>query len=194
MSDKSTTIGVIHQIPAGMMSDDKRTEIFGCRESKKTYFISEGVTSPFEKLNGHKKSLIFEQLLDDDVALNDLKHLPQDEALAKFAFCIYGAADHVPDFDENGNLNESDNFLCSNNCTCIKWKSKNITVDGKPLTKKQIEVVTLLATDLADKQIADKMGITQSTLDSHKTKIFELFGVHGKPGLITKAINQKIIQ
>lgn len=194
MESKSTIKNEIHQIPAGILIGDKRTEIFGCRTSKKTFFISNGQTFKFRELEPSKKAQIFEQLLNDDVAYSDLKHLPHDEAIEEYSFCIYGAADHEADFCENGKLNKSDNFICSNNCHCLKWKSKSITIDGQALTTREIEIVNLLASDLADKQIASSLSITESTLNTHKQNLFEKAGVKSKSGLITKAINQKIIQ
>lgn len=194
MNNKCMNKNLTHQIPAGMLVGDTRTEMFGCRETKKVFFISNGTTQPFKNLSNQKKSLIFEQLLSDSKSMDDLKHLTQDEAIEQYAFCVYGAADHEPDFNSDGELNKADNFICSDNCKCLKWFSKSIKIDNHSLTSRQIQIVTLLATDLCDKQIADELSISPSTLDSHKTKLFEIFGVHGKPGLISKAINQKIIQ
>ncbi|HSD07927.1 response regulator transcription factor, partial [Flavobacterium sp.] len=142
----------------------------------------------------NKKAQIFEQFIKDEVAFADLRHLSPEEAIEQYAFCIYGAADHIADFNENGKLNKSDNFICSNNCKCLKWKSKSISIDGYPLTTREIQIVNLMASDLADKQIAYKLKISESTLNSHKQHLFEKASVKSKSGLITKAINQKIIQ
>jgi DNA-binding CsgD family transcriptional regulator len=192
--DKFTTNSLIHQIPAGLMIGDTSTELFGCRETKRVYALSNGKTIKFEDLNPIKRALIFEKLLSDNVAIQDLKHLSQTEAIERFAFCIYGAADHEPDFDANGNLKEADNFICSNNCQCLKWESKNISIDGNKLTPREFEIVTLLASDKPDKLIADELGITESTLNTHKKHLFDKFHVFSKSGLITKAISNKIIQ
>ena len=192
--DKFTTNSVIHQIPAGLMIGDKSTELFGCRETKRVFALSNGQTIKFEELHPTKRALIFEKLLSDEVAIQDLKDLPQAEAIEHFAFCVYGAADHEPDFDCNGNLKQADNFICSNNCQCLKWESKNISIEGNKLTPREIEIVTLLASDKPDKQIADELGITESTLNTHKKHLFEKFNVYSKSGLITKAISNKIIQ
>jgi len=194
MESKSTLKNQIHQIPAGLLPGDNRTEIFGDRKSKKTFFVSDGQTFQFNILAPMKKAQIFEQLLKDDIAFEDLKHLPQEEATEKFAFCIYGAADHIADFTESGQLNKVDNFICSNNCKCLKWKSKSITIDGTALTIREIQIVNLMASDLPDKQIAEKLKIAKSTLNTHKQNLFEKASVKSKSGLITKAINQKIIQ
>lgn len=192
--DKFTTNSIIHQIPAGLMIGDKSTELFGCRETRRVFALSNGKTIKFEELHATKRALIFEKLISDEVALEDLKHLPQAEAIEHFAFCVYGAADHEPDFDCDGNLKKADNFICSNNCICLKWKSKNITIEGNKLTSREIEIVTLLASDKPDKQIADELEITESTLNTHKRNLFEKFNVSSKSGLIIKAISNKIIQ
>jgi len=194
MEHKSTIKNEIHQIPAGLLIGDRQTEIFGCRSTKKTFYVTNGQTFQFAKLEPSKKAQIFEQLLKDDVAFEDLKHLSHEEATEKFAFCVYGAADHVADFTECGKLNKADNFICSNNCQCLKWKSKSIAIDGKPLTVREIQIVTLMASDMPDKKIAAELKIAQSTLNTHKQNLFEKAGVQSKTGLITKAINQKIIQ
>lgn len=191
---KFTTNPLIHQIPAGLMIGDKSTELFGCRESKKVYALSDGKTIPFNQLDPTKRALIFEKMLSDDIAFEDLKNLTQSEAIERFAFCVYGAADHEPDFDLEGNLKKADNFICSNNCKCLKWLSKNITIEGNKLTPREIEIVTLFASDKPDKQIADILQISESTLSTHKQHLFEKFNVHSKSGLITKAISNKIIQ
>jgi DNA-binding CsgD family transcriptional regulator len=185
---------LIHQLTAGMLLGDNRTELFGCRTSKKVYAITDGKTIPFENILPKQRAQILQRLVNDDKAMEDLKGLSHKEALESFAFCVFGAADSNADFNETGILKEADNFICGNDCKCLKWKSKNITINGNKLTPRQIEIIQLLATDLADKQIADQLGICHSTLDTHKSHIFELAGVTSKNGLIVKAINEKIIQ
>lgn len=192
--DKFKTNQTIHQIPAGLLISDATTELFGDRKTKKVFALSQGKTIPFAQMSPIKRALIFEKLLSDDIALHDLKIYSQSEAIERFAFCVYGAADHEPDFDAMGNLKSADNFTCSDNCQCLKWHSKNIAVNGNKLTPRQVQIVNLFASDMPDKQIASLLQISESTLDTHKHNLFEKFGVNSKSGLITKAIYFKIIQ
>ncbi len=194
MNTKIKTNNRFHQLPAGLMIGDLRTELFGDLKTKKVFVLHNGETKPFNQLAPHLKKLLVDQYVKDQQALKDLDHLPTAEALEQFAFCVYGAADATPDFSEDGISLSDDNFMCGNDCKCLKWASKNISVDGQNLTVRQIEIIKLLASDYPDKQIAHQLNITQSTLDSHKTKLFRVFDVYSKTGLITKAINQKIIQ
>lgn len=194
MKDKSNQNSLIHQLPAGLLVGDFRTEIFADRETKNIFLLSNGKTKPFTDLDSQKKSQIMENYLNDDIAVKDLSHLSEEDALKQYSFCLLGAADSNPDFDSDGNLTADDNFICSNNCQCLKWKSKNITINGIALSKRKIEIIQLLATDLPCKQIASQLCITESTLDTHKSQLFKLFGVQSTPGLIREAINQKIVQ
>lgn len=184
----------IHRLPAGILAGDLSTEMFSDRSSKRVFAVSDGKTISFDKINPKMRAQIFERLLNDERALADLKHLTQSEAVEKYAFCVYGAADSNPDFSEDGVLQEADNFICSDNCICLNWSSKKITIDGEVLTPRQLQIVKLLATDLCDKQIADELGICVSTLDTHKKTLFEKCNVASKTGLVIKLIEQKIIQ
>ena len=197
MLNKSTTNYApeqIHRIPAGIMVGDTATELFGDRATKKVYGISNGQTIPFENLSKQKLESIYEQMILDNVAMNDLKHLPAEKAIEEYAFCIFGAADSDPDFDANGKLGKADNFICSSNCRCLRWNSKSITINGIALTSRQVTITNLLASDKPDKQIASELKISESTLDSHKRKLYEKVGVNSKAGLIMEAVKSKVIQ
>ncbi len=194
IEDKFTTNSVIHQLPAGLLQNDNGTEIFSCRKTKRVFFLKAGKSLPFSEMNPEKKVLIFEQLLNDDVAMQDLKHLDLSEALERYAFCVYGSLDSEPDFISPDKLDKSDNFLCGTNCKCLKWKTKQLVVNGTVLSIRQIEILQYLASDFPDKQIADNLNITESTLNTHKSNLFRIFGVYSKSGLIVEAIKQKIIQ
>lgn len=184
----------IHRLPAGILAGDLSTEMFGDRETKKVFALSNGQTISFDEMNPKFRAQIFKKMLNDEKALKSLSHLPEKEAIEHYAFCIYGAADSEADFCKNGILQKSENFICSENCFCLGWHSKKIKIDGQILSPRQLEIVRLLATDMADKQIADKLNICQSTLDTHKKILFEKCGVASKTGLVVKLIEQKIIQ
>ncbi|RZJ91325.1 MAG: LuxR family transcriptional regulator [Chryseobacterium sp.] len=197
MNDKSTLKNIptqVHLLPAGVLPGDKSTELFGCRESKKVFGLSNGHTIPFQSLCPDKRAAIFQKMLGDDIAMADLKDLPHEAALEQFAFCVFGAADNEADFDCDGNLGKADNFICSDNCRCLAWRSKSITIDGQELTPRQVQIIQKMASDKPNKQIAGELGISESTLDTHARHIYEKFNVNSKAGMITKAVTQKVIQ
>jgi DNA-binding NarL/FixJ family response regulator len=48
---------------------------------------------------------------------------------------------------------------------------------GRQLSGRELEVLTLLATGLANKQIARRLGITERTVKAHLTSVFQQLGV-----------------
>jgi DNA-binding CsgD family transcriptional regulator len=71
----------------------------------------------------------------------------------------------------------------------LKWfhrqvmLSHGLLVARAPLTPNERRVVRLLLTDLTEKEIADRLGLTTTTTHKYVTDIFRKFGVSGRPGL-----------
>lgn len=184
----------MHQLPAGLLPGDYNTELFGIRETRQVFGICNGSTIPFKDINQVLHAEIFAMMLKDDKALHDLKDYDHEKALEEFAFCLYGAADHEADFTPAGVAGKTENFMCGDNCRCMAWNSKHITINGNELTPRQIEVTKHLATDMPDKQIAAALNITESTLDGHKRTIYAKAGVQSKIGYVRRAIKENVIQ
>lgn len=184
----------VHRLPAGLLPGDFNTELVGDPATRKVYIICNGRQLPFATLKPEKKATLYAQMLSDDKAMADLQHLHPTDAMEEYAFCLYGQADHKPDFLPCGSPAPSENFMCSDNCRCLSWQTKNITLMGHKLTPRQVEVTRLLASDKPDKAIAAELGITESTLDIHKKKLFSKAGVQSKTGFVRRAIKQKVIQ
>lgn len=182
-----------NRLPAGLLPGDFNTELFGVKETRKVYGICNGNTIPFKNLNPILKVRIFENLLKDEKALSDLKNYDHETALEEYAFCLYGAADHEPDFTTTGQPGKPENFVCGDHCKCLLWKTKQIKINGNTLTPRQVQIANHLVSDKPDKMIASDLHITESTLDGHKRAIYEKAGVMSKAGFAINAINQNII-
>ncbi|WP_417365620.1 helix-turn-helix transcriptional regulator [Flavobacterium beibuense] len=195
--DKSTQnlpISQANRLPAGIIPGDYATELFGIRETRKVFAVSNGNTIPFSNINPVLKAKIFQLMLSDDKAMEDLASITHDEALEEFAFCLYGAADNQPDFTDSGEVGKPENFICGTNCRCMAWNSKRITINGNALTPRQVEITKLLAGDTPDKKIAADLNISCSTLDGHKRLMYKKAGVQSRAGYVNRAINEHIVQ
>jgi len=197
MKDKSTTKKQdkqVHSLPAGLIPGDHRTELFGIRETRKVYGLSNGATIPFANIDPLQKAEIFALMLQDSIAMEDLRYMTSEAALEEFAFCMYGDMDDTPDFTADGSAGPSENFRCGANCRCLAWKSKTITLNGHRLTPHQVRISQELASDKPDKAIAADLNITHSTLNGHKQNLFNAAGVATKAGFVRKAMKHKLIQ
>jgi len=197
MNDKSNTKKQdkqVHTLPAGIIPGDHRTELFGIRETRKVFGLCNGGTIPFAQTNPAQKAEIFALMLKDPVAMHDLRDLDHEAALEEFAFCMYGDLDDTPDFMADGSAGPSENFRCGDNCRCLNWPSKKITINGHKLTPHQVKISQELASDKPDKAIASDLNIAQSTLNGHKQNLFSAAGVSSKAGFVRKAMKHKLIQ
>lgn len=183
----------IRMTPAGLLPSDESVEIFADRKEKKAFFISKGRSLSIDELPNDFKRSLLQKMLRDKPAMKEIGHLGYSEAIKRYAFCLYGSLDHVPDFHE-GELSDAENFRCGKNCTCLKWKFKSITtINGRKITPRQLEIIELLRAGLPGKQIADRLNIELATLNNHKQAIMLKLDAHCTADIINKSIEQNII-
>ena len=183
----------IRQVPAGVLPQDVSVEIFADRIKKKAYFITKGRSLSIEELPKNLKRDLLVKLLQDKPALKELGKLGYSEAIRRYAFCLYGTLDHVPDYHQ-GKLSDAENFRCGKNCTCLKWKFKNIrTRDGQVITARQLQIIELIREGKPGKQIAAELNIKLPTLNNHKQAIMAKLNAQNSTDMVNKAIEQNII-
>jgi DNA-binding NarL/FixJ family response regulator len=68
-----------------------------------------------------------------------------------------------------------------------------VSNDSFSLTKKEKEVLSFLADGLSYKMVADKMGISYFTVNSHVKKIYEKLQVHSVGEAVSLAIKNKLV-
>lgn len=61
-----------------------------------------------------------------------------------------------------------------------------------PLTKREREVLALVARGLTNQQIAEKLSISPRTVDTHRTNIMHKLGIHDIANLVRYAIDHEI--
>ena len=74
---------------------------------------------------------------------------------------------------------------------CIKKiKKENESIN---LTTREIEIIQCIALNLSNKQIADKLFISERTVETHRKNIFRKTDIHTAIGLIEFAKKRQII-
>jgi len=79
----------------------------------------------------------------------------------------------------------------------IKRTRKNETIDSdiyNKLTKREIEILRLVAEGLTSKEISQKLFISISTVNSHRTNMMKKIDKHDTASLVRYAIQQNLIQ
>ena len=62
------------------------------------------------------------------------------------------------------------------------------------LTPRETDVLHLIAAELTTGQIAQQLGISVSTVETHRRNMFRKAGVRSVVGLVKEAIRQGLIQ
>ncbi|WP_178989251.1 response regulator [Winogradskyella schleiferi] len=112
------------------------------------------------------------QMLDAGASGYLLKNSPLEELL----IAIRSVANGVPYFDSNIEYNIDSN---------TQKQSKGL------LTKRQIEILGLVAQGKTSREIADDLFIGIHTVDTHRKNMIRILGLHGKGELMRYALQKK---
>ncbi len=75
----------------------------------------------------------------------------------------------------------------------LNFFKKNQPINEYNLSPKEIEVLTQLVEGMSYKMVADKLGISYFTVNSHVKKIYEKLHVHSLGEAISIALKQNIV-
>jgi LuxR family maltose regulon positive regulatory protein len=72
-------------------------------------------------------------------------------------------------------------------------KTQTVEVLDHALTKREVEILGLLAGELGNKQISDQLCISAATVKRHTENIYQKLGVHGRRNAVAKALTLSIV-
>ena len=75
-----------------------------------------------------------------------------------------------------------------------KIEQEKVKVDDEKLTRREIEVLKLLAEGLFNKEIAYKLSISEKTVKNHVSNIFKKIGVFDRTQAAVYAIKNNIVE
>ena len=191
-NDKTTNFSPIPQI-AGLMPNDSTIEIFGIGDQR-VLWMQNGKTKYFKDLPTKIYNLLKNAYLEAPKAVEYLSKVSGNtqKQVELYAYYMWGQIDTTPDI-KNGVLSDSENFRDSINCPSLLWNSKNINIGSHILTPRQLIIIdSILIQNLPDKAIAAVLGISITTLDFHKAKLFKAVGVTNKMELQKIALKYKV--
>ena len=72
--------------------------------------------------------------------------------------------------------------------------SRQATTGADVISERELEVLQLMATGAANKQIASSLSISESTVKTHVANIFQKLEVNDRTGAVTQAVQRGIIK
>ena len=79
------------------------------------------------------------------------------------------------------------------NCLAYSRRSRWRQTSCEGLTGREREILTYIAEDKKNKEIADLLGISVRTVQAHRTNLMDKLGAHDRTELVKYAISKGII-
>lgn len=188
---------VMYTRPAGL--DDGNVEFFAIAPFKVKALYS-GQVFHFKELPTRIRSIItkrrcanrYAQFSFDSIGITD--EIDRDE---RFAYCLYGAFDNVPDIDVYRNITNDEYRVCAGKHTCpypVKFCVQKInTPTGEKLAPREIQLVQLIAQGFSYKEICQKMFITEGTLITYRSHVYYKLEAHKQSDVTRFALLNNLI-
>ncbi len=64
---------------------------------------------------------------------------------------------------------------------------------NSPLTKREQEIIRMIANQMTNQEIADRLGISLRTVDTHRRNLLQKLGVKNTAGLVRYAVQQNLV-
>lgn len=138
-----------------------------------------------QDMAAHPKAI--EALVEADI-------VGRTEMLEQYVKCRYSALDNEPDF-VNGKLQSPEYTDCNLRGSC-PYEGRLCELLKAPfgtLTHREIEVLRLIPEGLADKEIADRLGISPLTVGVYMKNLREKTGAKNKPELVRFAFQKNLL-
>jgi len=118
-----------------------------------------------------------------------------EQRLHKFGLCRFGGFDDKADFNEAEKKLNPEYYDCGERGKCpVEGKLCHfVQTENGYLTPREIDVIKLIAQDLADKQIAYKLNMSVDTARTHRRNIQHKIGCNSKVGICRFAVEKRII-
>lgn len=182
-----------HSRVAGTLPNDSNIEFIGIPSTMQCIWFQYGNQHSFAQLPGKYFSLLEESYLKDYKAVQDISVMTVDHhrQVELYAYFMYGDADFTPDIID-GVLQPAENYRHNMDCISLKWLHKDITLNGKPLNKRELAICDMMMENYTDKLMAHNLNIALATFDHHKRNLYVKAGVNNKTAFILKLVTERI--
>jgi len=186
---------MLHQYAAGLLDDN--VEFFASADFD-VFCTKSGRVLGFNEFDEILYSLIEQDMYRFPVKMDCLTSMGLTQRLDRikqYLICNYGGFDLSADV-KDGKLTATEYWACPNRGNCPhegKLCDSLRTDTGNHLTRREIEVLKLIASGEIDKIIADKLKLKLHTVTAHNRNIRVKTGLFRKPDLTRFAIQKNLI-
>lgn len=175
-------------IPAGLT--DSNIEFFAVNGT--LYSIQNGVRYQYPEIPEIHFAFLEKEFFKDIEGRATVQHLPISDQLRIYSICRFGGCNDTPDNVDGECLDETEYYNCGfrGSCQYEGIRCKQITAEKGVITTRQLEVMKLVALGLLNKEIADRLSISENTVANHLANIFAKLNDHSRVA-ITNFIKER---
>jgi DNA-binding CsgD family transcriptional regulator len=163
-------------IPAGLA--DKNIEFFS--RDGELYSIQDGHRYTYPDMPQEHLLFLWKQITDDETGRATVAHLRKEDRVKTYSICRFGGCNSTPDSSEDLNLMDpAEYFDCGLRGGKCPWEGKRckeILAERGVISTRQLEIMKLVAAGLFNKEIADRLQISENTVANHLANIFDKLG------------------
>lgn len=176
-------------IPAGLI--DSNIEFFS--QDGELFSIQDGKRYQFPHMPVNHLQFLEQVYREDISGQKTVEHLILNDRLKVYGICRFGGCNSTP--DANADLDCMDNaeyFDCGirGNCPHEGKRCKEIVAERGVISPRQLEIMKLVAAGLFNKEIADRLQISENTVANHLANIFDKLGDRSRV-VITSFIKER---
>ncbi|MFD2163710.1 response regulator transcription factor [Paradesertivirga mongoliensis] len=181
-------------LPPGLV--DNAVEFFIHQHEIKCLYLGNVYT--FDQLPEFVVAIVEQDMLSNPKAMQALASWDITdplEQMRQYIACRFGGFDNNPDISTKGEVLPAEYVDCGRRGKC-PYEGKlcnSIQLPHGLLTKREIEVLKEIGLGSYDKEICEKLSITQDTLRTHKEHISTKAGIERKPALAVLAYKLGLI-
>jgi DNA-binding CsgD family transcriptional regulator len=181
------------KIPAGIA--DLNYEFY--EKNGEVYFLQNGQEHEFKDIGFDFHTMIREDLENHPRALRAMEECGIDTYESqnkRWAICNFGDFDNHADLTRDGVI-VHEHVKCPYRGSC-KFEGVICVAVKAPfgtITPRELQIIKLIAIDLLDKMIADKLSMSINTMNVHRANIERKIGCHSKAGIAAFAYQKNLI-
>lgn len=185
----------MNTLPAGLR--DNNHEFF-TELGTDAFCITEGSVIPFEEWSEDLLTRIENQMMMFPAkvfGINQMGIEDREGVVKQYMICNYGGFDNLADM-VNGELQAPEHWPCPQRgicsfegiiCDCLKSDF------GETFTRRETQIIKLIAIGMLDKDIASHLAITLQTVHAHNQNIRAKGGFMRKADIVLYALKKQLI-
>ena len=161
-------------IPSGLT--DSNLEFFA--HGRELFSLQNGNRYHYPDMPAEHLEFLQQTLELDTTGLETLNDVPEEDKIRVYGICRFGGCNATPDSSDGECIDKSEYFDCGirGRCQFEGKRCKELSTVNGILSFRQLQIMILVASGHINKEIADRLHISENTVANHLANIHQKIG------------------